>query len=151
MYTVGRRMGGEPEQLGQLIDQNMTEVLKLRQKRTQETGTIIGVIYGITATSTFAFFVGLEVVKVLRDVTGDMEIGQTGLGGLLNAQVYNLPEIQFMLFVTVLINAFLSSMMIRVVDRGHSMNALPHFVIQTWLAAIIAVVTRYLVSGLISV
>jgi len=69
----------------------------------------------------------------------------------LNAQVYNLPQIQFMLFVTVLINAFLSSMMIRVVDRGHSMNALPHFVIQTWLAAIIAVVTRYLVSGLINI
>jgi flagellar protein FlaJ len=151
MYTVGRRMGGEPEQLGQLIDQNMTEVLKLRQKRTQETGTIIGVIYGITATSTFAFFVGLEVVKVLREVTGDMELQQTGLGGLLNAQVYNIPEIQFMLFVTVLINAFLSSMMIRVVDRGHSMNALPHFVIQTWMAAIIAVVTRYMVSGLINV
>ncbi len=151
MYTVGRRMGGEPEQLGRLIDENMTEVLKLRQRRTQETGTIIGVIYGITATSTFAFFVGLEVVKVLRNVTGDMQIEQTGLGGVLNAQVYNIPQIQFMLFVTVLINAFLSSMMIRVVDRGHSMNALPHFVVQTWLSAIIAVVTRYLVSGLINI
>ncbi len=41
--------------------------------------------------------------------------------------------------------------MIRVADRGHSMNALPHFVVQTWLAAIIAVVTRYLVSGLINI
>jgi flagellar protein FlaJ len=151
MYVVGRRMGGEPRQLGSLIDKNMTEVLKLRQKRSQQVGTIIGTIYGITATSTFAFFVGLEVVKVLREVTGQMQIEQTGLGGILNASIYNIPQVQFMLFVTVLINAFLSSMMIRVIDRGHSLNALPHFVIQTWLAAIVAVVTRFLVSGLINV
>ena len=152
MYVTGRRMGGEPAQLGQLIDQNLTEVLKLRQKRSQETGTIVGTVYGLTATTTFAFFVGLEVVNVLQEVTAKMGAAQQmGMGGLLNAGVYDIPQIRLMLFLAVLINAFLSSMMIRVIDRGHSINAFPHFVLQTWLAAVIAVVTKVVVSGFISI
>lgn len=152
MYVTGRRMGGSPRQLGQLIDQNLTEVLKLRQKRSQETGTIVGTVYGLTATTTFAFFVGLEVVNILQEVTDQMGAAQEmGMGNILNAGVYDIPQIRLMLFLAVLINAFLSSMMIRVIDRGHSINAMPHFVLQTWLAAIIAVVTKVVVSSFISI
>jgi flagellar protein FlaJ len=153
MYVTGRRMGGAPRQLGNLIDQNLTEVLKLRQKRSQEVGTVVGTIYGLTATTTFAFFVGLEVVNILQEVTAQMgtDQGVAGMSGVLNAGVYNIPQIQLMLFLAVLINTFLSSMMIRVIDRGHSINAFPHFVMQTWMAAIIAVVTKILVGSFISI
>jgi len=151
MYVVGRRMGGEPRQLGNLIETNFTEVLNLRQMRTQETGTIIGVIYGITATSTFAFFVGLEIVNLLKDITAEMELSQSGLGNLLHPEVYNVPEIRFYLFIAVLLNAFLSSMMIRIVDRGHSLNALTHFVVLVWMSAFIAWITTFLMTAIISV
>jgi flagellar protein FlaJ len=77
--------------------------------------------------------------------------GVAGMSGVLNAGVYNIPQIQLMLFLAVLINTFLSSMMIRVIDRGHSINAFPHFVMQTWMAAIIAVVTKILVGSFISI
>ncbi|SNZ05612.1 flagellar protein FlaJ [Natronoarchaeum philippinense] len=151
MYVVGRRMGGEPRQLGDLIETNFTQVLNLRQMRTQETGTIIGVIYGITATSTFAFFVGLEIVNLLKNITADMELSQAGMGALLHPQVYDVPEIRFYLFVAVILNAFLSSMMIRIIDRGHSLNALTHFVAMVWMSAIISWVTTVLMSAIISV
>ncbi|WP_256393768.1 archaellar assembly protein FlaJ [Natronoarchaeum rubrum] len=151
MYVVGRRMGGEPRQLGNLIEKNFTEVLNLRQMRTQETGTIIGVIYGITATSTFSFFVGLEIVELLTDITAEMDLAQTGMGALLHPEVYDVPEIRFYLFVAVLLNAFLSSMMIRIVDRGHSLNALTHFVAMVWMSGIIAWVTTFLMNSIISI
>lgn len=54
-------------------------------------------------------------------------------------------------FVTGLGTAVLPSMMVRVVDRGYSMNALPQFVVRTLLAAIVAVVTRYPVAGPVDV
>lgn len=151
MYVVGRRMGGEPIQLGELIEKNFTQVLNLRQMRTQETGTIIGVIYGITATSTFAFFVGLEIVRLLQDITDDLELGQAGLGGLLHPQVYDIDQVRFFLFIAILLNAMLSSMMIRIIDRGHSLSALNHFVVLVWMSVIIAVLTRYLMTSLIAV
>jgi len=151
MYVVGRRMGGEPRQLGNLIEKNFTEVLNLRQMRTQETGTIIGVIYGITATSTFAFFVGLEIVNLLKEITGEMNLAQTGMGALLHPEVYDVPEIRFYLFIAVLLNAFLSSMMIRIVDRGHSLNALTHFVAMVWMSGLIAWMTTFLMTAIISV
>lgn len=151
MYVVGRKMGGEPRRLGMLISENFSEVLNLRKKRSQETGTIMGVVYGVAVTSSFAFFVGLEVIRVLRDITNQMDVGASPVGSLLHAEVYNIPEVQFLLFIAVLVNAFFSSLMIRVVDRGHSLTAVPHFVLLVWASALTGIVTRKLVGSLISV
>ena len=150
MYVAGRQMGGEPRELGTLISRNYTETLNLRKKRAQETGTVIGVIYGVTGTSAFAFFVGLEVVRVLKDITAQMNVASSVVGTLLHAQVYNIPEVQFLLFIAVLINALFSSLMIRVVDRGHSMTSLLHFVVLVWMSALTAIVTRMLVTSFLS-
>jgi len=151
MYVTGRRMGGEPRQLGNLIEANISEVLNLRQKRGQEAGTVVGTIYGITAASTFAMFVGLEVAHLFMDISKQMNLEQARLGGLLSVSQYNIPELQFMLFVVVLINALLTSVMIRVATRGHSLTTLTHFVTQVWISAVIAVVTGKLVGALVSI
>ncbi|MFC7045650.1 archaellar assembly protein FlaJ [Halobacteriaceae archaeon GCM10025711] len=151
MYVIGRRMGGEPRRLGELISKNMTEVLKLRERRQQETGTVIGVVYGVTATSAFAFFMGLEIIRMLTDITAQMNVNASLIGSLLHAEVYDLPEIQFMLFAVVLLNSLLSSLMIRVVDRGHTLTGLLHFVTLTWISAATAVATQKLIQSFISI
>jgi flagellar protein FlaJ len=150
MYVAGRQMGGEPRELGRLISENYQTVLNLRKKRAQEGGTIIGVLYGLSATSAFAFFVGLEIIRVLKDITKEMNLDTSAVGSLLHAEVYNLQEVQFLLFVAVLVNAFFSSLMIRVVDRGHSLTSLLHFVTIVWISAIIAVVTREFIGSFLS-
>ncbi len=48
-------MGGGPKRLGELISQNMSEIVNLREERRQQTTTLVGVIYGITAASSFSF------------------------------------------------------------------------------------------------
>jgi len=58
--------------------------------------------------------------------------------------------VQFLLFIAVLINALFSSLMIRVVDRGHSMTSLLHFVVLVWMSALTAIVTRMLVTSFLS-
>lgn len=150
MYVAGRQMGGEPRELGRLISENYQTVLNLRKKRAQEAGTVVGVLYGLSATSAFAFFVGLEIIRVLKDITREMNLDTNVVGGLLHAEVYDLQEVQFLLFVAVLVNAFFSSLMIRVVDRGHSLTSLLHFVAIVWISAVIAVVTRELVGSFLS-
>ncbi|WP_423751471.1 archaellar assembly protein FlaJ [Salinirarus marinus] len=152
MYLVGRQMGGEPKQLGELISENMNTVNQLRQQRRQATITLVGLLYGITAASTFAFFIGFTIVKILADLSFGLGAQSTfDVGQLIHTEVYDLPVIQFLLIAVILFNALMSSLMIRTVDGGHKLNALTHFVALTWLGCIIGVVTKLMVEGLLNV
>jgi flagellar protein FlaJ len=153
MYVVGRQMGGDPKVLGQVISENQNEVLKVREQRDQATMTLIGVLYGITAAAVFSFFVGLEVVEIMMNITSGMDLQSQGsfTGGLLSTEQYDIQIIEYLLLLTIVINAALSAIMIRLTDRGHIISALVHFVFLTWLGAVIAVITEYVVGMAISV
>ena len=152
MYLIGREMGGSPKQLGELISENMNQVLQLRQKRKQATTTLIGLLYGITAASSFAFFIGFKIVDILAGMSLDLGTSsQMNVGKLIHTQVYDLPFIQFLLLGVVMINAVLSSLIIRTVDGGHKANALLHFVLLTWIGCVVAVLTMSVVGGLLNV
>ncbi|MFP8889800.1 archaellar assembly protein FlaJ [Natrialbaceae archaeon A-CW2] len=151
MYVVGRQMGGDPKLLGQVISKNQNQVLKVREKRQQATTTLIGVLYGITASSVFAFFIGLEVVEIMMDITAEMDLEQEIVGDLLSTEQYNLAMIEYLLIMTIFINAMLSAIMIRLTDRGHLVSGLVHFVFMTWLGAIVAATTTYVVNAVVSV
>ncbi|ELZ26235.1 flagellar assembly protein J [Halogeometricum pallidum JCM 14848] len=151
MYNIGRQMGGRPKQLGELISRNMNEIIKLRRQREQSTVTLIGVLYGITASASFAFFIGLEVVEILASFSTKMNLGQMQFGQLIYAGVYDIPFIEFLLALIILFNALLSSLMIRMVDGGHKANAYLHFVVLVWIGCASAVLTSSLAGALISV
>ena len=152
MYLIGRKMGGSPKQLGELISENMNEVLQLRQQRDQET-TLIGVLYGISATATFAFFIGLQVVNILSQMSLNLETGSSNfeVGSLIHTSVYNIPVIEFLLITVVIFNALLSSLMIRTTDGGHKLNSYMHFVALSWIGALVAIFTKFVVSSVISI
>ncbi|GAB3023196.1 archaellar assembly protein FlaJ [Natronobiforma cellulositropha] len=151
MYVIGRQMGGDPRLLGQVISKNQNEVLKVREKRVQATTTLTGVLYGITAASVFSFFVGLEIVEVMMDVTDEMDLDQQVVGDLLSTAGYNIVAIEYLLIITILLNAMFSALIIKISDRGHLVAALVHFVLMVWMGALIAVSTQYVVSSLVSV
>ncbi|GAB6863233.1 archaellar assembly protein FlaJ [Haloplanus litoreus] len=152
MYLVGRQMGGEPKQLGELISENMNHVNQLRQQREQATVTMIGLLYGITAASSFAFFIGFKIVDILASMSLDLTTtSQFSAGQLIHTEVYDLPLIQFLLLSVVMINAVLSALMIRTVDGGHKANALLHFVLLAWIGCLVAMLTMSVVGGLLDV
>lgn len=150
MYVIGRRMGGDPQQLGDVLSENFQQVLQVRERREQQVTTLIGVIYGITAAAMFAAFVGLEIVGQMLDIAGSLS-GQNSqfVTSLFSAQGYRLWIIELLMLAVLVINALLSSLMIRISDRGHLVNALPHFVALTWVGAIVATVTRQIAQAVI--
>jgi len=153
MYLIGREMGGDPKLLGELIAENMNEVLKLRQQRSQATTTLVGLLYGITAASTFAFFIGLQVVNLLSEMSLNLQTESVNfdVGSLINTEVYNIPLIEFLLIIIIMFGAMLSALMIRTVDGGHKMNTYVHFVVLSWIGAITGVVTKIMVAAVISI
>ncbi|MCG1002940.1 MULTISPECIES: archaellar assembly protein FlaJ [Halobacterium] len=151
MYLIGRQMGGDPKHLGDLISGNMGEVQQLRQRRNQAASTMVGVLYGITAAATFAFFIGLGIVDVISGLGLSFSNSALPVDDLINTGIYDIQLIEYLLVVTVLVNAVLSSLMIRVVDGGHKVNAYIHFVVLTWISSIIGSMTLRLVESLLSV
>jgi flagellar protein FlaJ len=151
MYVTGREMGGEPKQLGQVISTNFSQVLKVREQREQTTTTLIGVIYGLTAASTFAFYSGIEVVKLLMEIANDMNLGDSELSFLLHPQLYDIPTIELLIIFVLLLNALLSAILIRITDRGHFVSGYVHFVLLVWTGSVTAVITEIAVSSVISI
>ncbi len=151
MYLVGRQMGGEPKMLGELISKNMNAVNQLREQRRQAAMTFIGLLYGITAAATFAFFIGLEIVAILAELTADFELDQMDIGQIVYPGAYNIPLIEYLLLTVVLFNAALSSQMIRRIDGGNPANGYIHFVLLTWLGAATAIATRTLVNAILTI
>jgi len=151
MYLVGRQMGGDPKQLGELISKNMNTVVQLRERREQSTVTLIGLLYGITAAASFAFFIGLSIVSVLSGMSFDLSgTGTFAADQIIHTKSYDIPTIRFLLVIVVLFNAGLSSLMIREVDGGHKISAYLHFVLLAWIGCGTAVLTQTVVTGLLS-
>jgi flagellar protein FlaJ len=112
--------------------------------------TFIGVIYGITAAAMFSAFVGLEIAGQMLTITEEIA-AQNGefVQSLFSTGNYDVDVIEYLLLMVVLVNAVLSSLMIRIADRGHFVSALPHFVLLTWTGGLVAVGTETVVGGLI--
>jgi flagellar protein FlaJ len=151
MYVVGRRMGGDPRMLGQVISKNFGEVNRVREQRDQATSTFIGVIYGITAAAIFSSFIGLEIAEQMLEITRSIDTNNELMSLLFNTELYDIDLVTLLLLVVVLTNAALSSLMIRFIDRGHPVNAYLHFVLLTWIGMTVAHLTQYLAGGLINV
>ncbi|OIB57644.1 archaellar assembly protein FlaJ [Natrialba sp. SSL1] len=149
MYLVGREMGGGPKRLGELISTNMSEIINLREERKQQTTTLVGVMYGITAASAFAFFIGLELALMLSSFDIDLD-GQMG-GQLIHTDEYNVPVLRYLIVLVLIFNAFISSLVLRVADGGHFGNSYVHFTALLWIGAVTGTLTERLVDVLITV
>jgi len=151
MFLVGRQMGGNTKLLGEVISSNMNAINQLRTKRKQATTTLIGLLYGITAAATFAFFIGLEVVNILADFSTTLEIDEFDVGQIIHPEPYNIPLIEYLLLLVILFNAALSAVMIRTIDGGNKATAYIHFVMLTWLGCLVAIFTREVVTVILAI
>jgi len=99
----------------------------------------------------FSFFVGLEVVEMLMTIVSDMDLQASQMSFLLSTEQYDVAVIEYLLILTIVLNALLSSIMVRVADRGHILSGYVHFVALTWTGALTAVITKVAVDALITV
>ncbi|MDY7082485.1 MAG: flagellar assembly protein FlaJ, partial [Halobacteria archaeon] len=110
------------------------------------------ILYGLSAATAFAFYIGIEIVKIMIEVTNKIPTNTGGpTGQLLHTGVYNIPQVSTIIMSLIIINAVVGSLIIKIIDGGHKINALPHFVGLTWAGSIVATLTPIFVSSFISV
>lgn len=152
MYVTGRRMGGDPAQLGDVISTNFETVLRVRQKRAQAARTFVGILYGVTAAVSFTAFVGLGITEQIvslapADQQGELDVATA----LFDTETFDPAAIETALFGFILTNAALSAVAVRTIDRRHIVSGLVHLVALTWTGAIVAAGTQAVIGSLIDV
>lgn len=150
MYTVGRRLGGDPKQLGEAVGENMSMINELRNERSQEVKTLIGVLYGLSIASAFAFFAGLEIVMLITD----LDIGvdgarQANMTQMISADQYDIPFLRTVLLGLVSYNALLSGLTIKQAGGGSGGASLVHVVGLLWVSCLTAFITTVVVNTFI--
>ena len=61
------------------------------------------ILYGITAASTFAFFIGLQVVQILADMQLNLDTtSEFDIASLIHTNVYDIPVITFLLVIVII-------------------------------------------------
>lgn len=147
MYVQARSMGGDPSTLGKIISQNMSEVLKLREHRKQVVSTMTGQLYGINIAASFSFFVGIEIIKVLLNITEEVDIDQAAIGQILNAGVYDIEVLTILIFGAVMANAMITAIIIQRSNRRYFWGTTLHFTLLMWLGYSTGLVVEYMASN----
>jgi flagellar protein FlaJ len=152
MYVDARIKGGVSEKLGKIIAKNVEKMRSLRTFRSQTTTTLIGVLYGITASLSFALYVGLMVVNMMANSLNVITLsGDVPAANFINLQLYSIEEVDFMIAMLLLIHSMLSSVMIKIVDGGHQVNAYFHFVMMMWISGLCGLAVSEGMGNMVSI
>jgi flagellar protein FlaJ len=152
MYLETRIKGGIAEKIGDLIARNGERIIALRMRRSQTTTTLIGVLYGITASLSFALFIGVKIIDIMGKSLVSAELsGNLEAINVINLQLYNIPLVNFMISLILIIHSMLSAIMIKVVDGGHQVNGYFHFVVMVWISAVSALLTDIGLGGVVNI
>ncbi|MFO7967869.1 MAG: archaellar assembly protein FlaJ [Archaeoglobaceae archaeon] len=139
MYYDSRLKGGVPDKLGKIIAKNVEKIHSLRTHRNQTSTTLVGVLYGITASLSFSLYVGIMVVNMMAESMSSISLEtDLSVSSVVTLTQYNIGEVSFLMVLILLIHALLSSVMIKIVDGGHQVNAYFHFVNMMWISAMCA-------------
>lgn len=125
MYHMGRYLGADTEELGEMISRNFETVLQLRESRKQTTSTLIGLVYGVTAVSSFAFFVTIEVVRSISDFQDRIDVNSEF--SVIQFVGYDIGTIETLVLVTLFLTAISSAVIIKLTQRRSYGVSMLHF------------------------
>ncbi len=150
MFVQATNLGGQPEVIGDIIATNFHRITTLRKKRSQSAGSLVGVLYGLTAGIGFTMYISLGVVGLMQDMFAyvDMPPGMS-MAMVIHTDVGSIDMLANMVLLIMVFHSLLSAILIRIVDGGHMLCATIDFVIMVWISGISAIFTMAAVSSLL--
>lgn len=125
MYQTGRYLGANTEELGEIISSNFETVLQLREHRRQTTSTLVGLVYGVMAVSSFAFFVTLEVVQSISEFSKEISVDPRL--NVIQFAGYDIGLIEVLIITALFLTSLSSGVIVKITERRSYGIALFHF------------------------
>ncbi|GBE54655.1 MAG TPA: archaellar assembly protein FlaJ [Euryarchaeota archaeon] len=151
LFVESISLGGEAGDVSDIISSNFNRILTLRKQKFQVTSSFIGIVYGITAGVVFSMAISFTIAQVINSLYLGLNVNAGALSGILyTTSPSNLQIVSFIIFLIFIIHSLLSAVLIRVIDGGHYLNTLIHFVFLVWTSAIVMFISEKVVTSLIS-
>jgi archaeal flagellar protein FlaJ len=140
-------LGGDPEDASKIISDNFIKLLSLRELRLQLASSVRGVYYGTLLGVAGANYSTLRMVGILDNtfkksfssIAQTPSVSSLTQGLLPSIGEINMPLVENMLFVIMMLHVVFSAYSVKLVDGGSKYTAFYDFVIMTWCVAIVAV------------
>ncbi len=153
MYDEAVEEGGEPDDVGRIISENMVEIVGFRKLRYQEAGTFRGVVFGVAVGTAFALFVGIGVVHMLIELFSGISDQISGSDTPVNIPTFlhvgglNIHLLRGLALGLLFIQSGLSSILLRVVDGGTHARDLQDFALLIWVSNLTALGSWKLIAS----
>jgi archaeal flagellar protein FlaJ len=150
MFNETLNMGGRPDLTSEIISTNFMTMQMLRRERYHSTTSFIGIVYGVQAVVAFCIYVSAGVVLYMNHIYEALEIPTNVLSSVITIpSASSMAIIEALLVLTLVLNALMSAIAIRYMDGGHLLNSMIHFVALVWIGAIVAIVSKVTLEGLL--
>jgi flagellar protein FlaJ len=150
MYVEGIKAGGSPKKVSALISDNFLKIVGLRKMKYDSASTLTGILYGLAFAISFVLYLTFMILENFDKMAQNLNLSLKETGGttipvsdlmILNSGVFNFDILAWAMLFMVLIHALVSAVTTRIISGGHKGGVAWHFVLLTWTAVAIAVVT----------
>lgn len=125
--------------------------MQLRKSKYQNIQQFVGVVYGLGGGLALALFASLGVAKMINDLYSSLSIPETVIHILNIAPISNVDVVEYIIFGSLIVYSIISAILIKIMDGGHKFVSLLHFVAILWICAIVAYITKLIVSQVLGV
>ncbi|XRP96348.1 archaellar assembly protein FlaJ [Methanocaldococcus sp. 16A] len=143
--------GGDPKIAAEIISKNFRKIVQLRKSKYQNIQQFVGVVYGLGGGLALALFASLGVAKMINELYSSLNIPETVIQILHIMPINDSGLIEYIIFGSLVIYSAISGILIKIMDGGHKYVSLLHFVAILWICAIVAYITKLIVSQILGV
>ncbi len=136
-------MGGDSIKISEIISKNFTRLISLRKLRLQLAAGLRGALYGALLGFITTVYMSTAITHMLAGMFNSAlqnAMSQENMANLVSSILPSIPainmtEVNMYIGIIVLIHAFISSVIIKLVDGGNKYAALFDFPIMVWIGA----------------
>ena len=150
MYVTGIEMGGNPTKISRIISDAYVKMIGLRKKRFQTATNLTGILYGLMVGMAFALYTTLDLMKMMANMIKYYPVNLSKYIKIpLLAAKFPINTANVVFLLLLVIHAFLSALMIKIVRGSHKHSIYPHFSILVWIGIVVSYLTEWAIGGVL--
>jgi len=151
MFVRGLEAGGKPGKAAQIISFNFTKLIGLRKRRYTIAASLSGLFIGIAIVLSLVMFMAGALVEILRQLITESGADKSYIDvQILQVGGYDVGLFVNLMFVLVIFNAAITSLIHVIVAAGHKYGALFNFVVMVWIGAFMSEAVPWVIIKLLA-
>lgn len=138
-------LGGHAEKIGELISENFQHLLSLRKLRYQQASALKGALYGSIVGFIATVYISISITELLGKMFNQAWTDGSGssMSGLISSIIPQMPEVDaavvgMYIGITIILHAFVSALVVKIVDGGNRFAMIFDFVAMLWIGAVLS-------------